>query len=173
MSAGVWDVLADCYDEMRSQAVPAAHGLEPTGLIEHGEPVDDYTPFHDMGPRAARCLLQVLPAEQLEDRQNLSPTLGALLRACVRAEGRVRLSGYGIGPQRVDERVSVEAMWVADPDLLEMEVHDRHDDACRCRELWDAVRERYDLDAQALPDEMSVRRRQWSHGELGTWLWWD
>nr|WP_250648888.1 MULTISPECIES: hypothetical protein [unclassified Actinomyces] len=173
VSVGVWDVLDACHDEMRSTTVPAAFGRGPTGLIEDGEPVDDYTPFHDLGPDGARRLLEVLPAAQLEDRQNLSPTLGSMLRACVRSRGRVRLSGYGIGPQRPDERVTVEALWVQDPDLLDLEVHEEHDDGCRCRELWDTVRRRYDLDAQGLPDEMRVCRRLWTRGEPGTWLWWD
>lgn len=171
--AGVWDVLAQCRDELRSIDVPTSHGLAPSGLIEDGEPLDDYTPFHDLGPAEARRLLEILPDEQLEDRQNLSPSLGSLLRACVRAQGRVRLSGYGIGPRRSDERVTVEALWVQDPDLLEMEVHDQHDEGCCCRQLWDTVRRRYDLDAQAVPDEMRACRRLRTTGALGTWLWWD
>ena len=137
------------------------------------EPFDDYTPFHDLGPQAAARLLEVLPEAQLADRQNLAPTLGSLLRACARADGRVRLSGYAIGPRRPDERVTVEALWIADPDLLDMEVHDEHDEGCCCRVLWDTVRERYGLDARALPDEMRPMRRQWTHGQVGTWLWWD
>ena len=136
-------------------------------------PVDDYTPFHDLGPQAAARLLQILPEAQLADRQNLAPTLGSLLRACARAGGRVRLSGYAIGPRRPDERVTVEALWISDPDLLRMEVHDEHDGDCRCRALWDTVRERYGLDARALPDEMRPMRRHRTHGPIGTWLWWD
>ena len=197
--AGVRPLLAACRDDLRSVGPPApAHpGPEPEGsdfdagfwggaedlggdaegpvLDEPGDdaPFDDYTPFHDLGPGAAARLLEVLPEAQLADRQNLAPTLGSLLRACARADGRVRLSGYAIGPRRPDERVTVEALWIADPDLLDMEVHDEHDGDCRCRALWDAVRERYGLDARALPDEMRPMRRQWTHGQVGTWLWWD
>ena len=98
---------------------------------------------------------------------------GSGVCALERADGRVRLSGYAIGPRRPDERVTVEALWIADPDLLRMEVHDEHDEDCRCRVLWDTVRERYGLDARALPDEMRPMRRQWTHGQVGTWLWWD
>ncbi len=150
-------------------------GAEDPVLDEPGDdaPFDDYTPFHDLGPGAAARLLEVLPEAQLADRQNLAPTLGSLLRACARADGRVRLSGYAIGPRRPDERVTVEALWIADPDLLDMEVHDEHDEGCCCRVLWDTVRERYGLDARALPDEMRPMRRQWTHGQVGTWLWWD
>ena len=197
--AGVRLLLAACRDDLRSVGPPApVHpGPEPEGpdfdagfwgddedlggdaeglvLDELGDdaPFDDYTPFHDLGPRAAARLLEVLPEAQLADRQNLAPTLGSLLRACARADGRVRLSGYAIGPRRPDERVTVEALWIADPDLLDMEVHDEHDEGCCCRVLWDAVRERYGLDARALPDEMRPMRRRWTHGPIGTWLWWD
>ena len=197
--AGVRPLLAACRDDLRSVGPPApAHpGPEPEGpdfdagfwgddedlggdaegpvLDELGDdaPFDDYMPFHDLGPRAAARLLEVLPEAQLADRQNLAPTLGSLLRACARADGRVRLSGYAIGPRRPDERVTVEALWIADPDLLDMEVHDEHDEGCCCRVLWDTVRERYGLDARALPDEMRPMRRRWTHGPIGTWLWWD
>ena len=197
--AGVRLLLAACRDDLRSVGPPApVHpGPEPEGpdfdagfwgddedlggdaeglvLDELGDdaPFDDYTPFHDLGPQAAARLLEVLPEAQLADRQNLAPTLGSLLRACARADGRVRLSGYAIGPRRPDERVTVEALWIADPDLLDMEVHDEHDEGCCCRVLWDTVRERYGLDARALPDEMRPMRRQWTHGQVGTWLWWD
>lgn len=197
--AGVRPLLAACRDDLRSVGppAPARPGPEPEGpdfdagfqgddedlggdaegpvLDEPGDdaPFDDYTPFHDLGPQAAARLLQILPEAQLADRQNLAPTLGSLLRACARADGRVRLSGYAIGPRRPDERVTVEALWIADPDLLDMEVHDEHDEGCCCRVLWDTVRERYGLDARALPDEMRPMRRQWTHGQVGTWLWWD
>lgn len=171
---GVWPLLAQCRDEIRATAIPAAHGLPPMGGIgPDGAPLDDYTPFHDMGPEVAAQLLEILPEDQLEDRQNLSPTLGALLRACAAAGGAVRLSGYGIGPQRPDERVTVEALWVADEDLLDLELSETHDARCRCTEAWARVRERYSLDADAIPDEISTRRRLWDHGEPGTWIWWD
>lgn len=171
--AGVWTILAACRDERRSTLIPASCGHRPGGLIVAGRPQEDYTPFHDLGAGAAQSLLERLPAGQLEDRQNLGPTLGAMLRACAASGGRVRLSGYGIGPQRPDERVTAEALWVADADLLELEVHERHSEHCRCRQLWQIVRSRYDLDAQASPDEVRTIPRNWTHGPQGTWLWWD
>ena len=144
-------------------------------LDEPGDdaPFDDYTPFHDLGPQAAARLLQILPEAQLADRQNLAPTLGALLRACARAGGRVRLSGYGIGPQRPDERVTVEGLWIADADLLALEISEIHDEYCACLALWETVRTRYELDAESAPDEVRFVYRHWKHGPLGTWLWWD
>ena len=174
VEAGVWHELARCRDDLRSTVIPAEYGHGPEGLIAaDGTPQDDYTPFHDLGPRVARRLLEILPAAQLQDRQNLAPTLGALLRACARAGGRVRLSGYGIGPQRPDERVTVEGLWIADADLLALEISEIHDEYCACLALWETVRTRYELDAESAPDEVRFVYRHWKHGPLGTWLWWD
>lgn len=146
---------------------------EPTGVDSKGAPLQDYVSFAGMDPGSAADLLKVLPPKALDDRQNQAPTLGALLRACVQAEGSVRLSGYGIGPQRSDERVSVEALWVSDQDLAEYEISPVHAPGCACRELWRRVSARYDLEAPALPDEVAWRRPWWAEGQAGWWLWWD
>ncbi|MDU0348453.1 hypothetical protein [Actinomyces sp. MRS3W] len=174
VKSGVWHELADCRDELRSTIIPGQFGFAPAGLItDDGRPVDDYTPFHDLGPGTARRLLEILPESQLADRQNLAPTLGALLRACVRARGRIRLSGYGIGPQRHDERVTVEGLWIEDPDLIDYLVDCEIADPDEEERFWEEVAERYCLDAEASPDEIKLLRRHWTHGPLGTWLWWD
>ena len=60
--AGVWHELVRCRDDLRSTIIPAEYGRDPDGLItDAGEPEDDYTPFHDLGPRTARRLLSILP----------------------------------------------------------------------------------------------------------------
>lgn len=178
VNAGVWLVLADFRDALRSDAIPAAFGHPAAGLIVDGVPRDDYTPFHGLDGSGAARLREAMKdtPEALTDRQNLSPSLGRLLDACEAAEGRMVLSGYGIGPQRNDERVTVEALWVADPDLLAMDVTDSHEAGCQCRDLWKAVRERYGLDAEAMPDEIRKCPRPASTQpptEMGWWMWWD
>lgn len=171
---GMWAALAPYCRVLRSGAEPTPRAPLPADpLGADGAPTQEYTPFDALGPEAARHLLEVLPPAQLEDRQNLAPTLGSLLRACAAANGSLLLSGYGIGPQREDERMSAEAIWVADRDLLAMTVSTTHDASCQCRELWRAVRTRYRLDAQCVPDEVSQRQRDWDSGPLGTWMWWD
>lgn len=170
---GMWQVIGDYRDRMRADLIPASHGMGPCSLVENGAPLEDYTPFHDLGPSAARRLLEILPREQMGDRQNLGPSLGACLRACVAGRGRMRLSGYAIGPQRLDERMTVEGMWLADRNLLDMDLCEVHEDGCQCRELWYAVRDCYSLDARCQPDEVRHALRYWNHGEEGTWLWWD
>ena len=52
VEAGVWHELARCRDDLRSTVIPAEYGHGPEGLIAaDGTPQDDYTPFHDLGPR--------------------------------------------------------------------------------------------------------------------------
>lgn len=174
VEAGVWHELCKCRDELRSVIIPTEFGHDPEGRItDDGVPEDDYTPYHDLGPRTARRLLDILPEAQLSDRQNLAPSLGVLLRACVGADGRVRLSGYAIGPQRSDERITAEGLWIEDPDLLDIAVEWAQDAERSHRAVWEVVRRRYDLDAESSPDEIRTMPRQWTYGPLGTWLWWD
>ncbi|AYD89901.1 hypothetical protein D4740_01680 [Actinomyces sp. 2119] len=136
-------------------------------------PAEDYVPFRGLDTATARELLSVLPGRALSDRQNRAPSLGALLAACASADGSVRLSGYGIGPQREDERLSVEAVWVGDTDLAEYKVDERHGPGCQCDSLWQAVARRYRLDAQDGPDEVLRTRPEWAGGAQGWRLWWD
>ncbi|WP_127841931.1 hypothetical protein [Actinomyces wuliandei] len=136
-------------------------------------PAEDYVPFRGLDAATARELLSVLPGRALSDRQNRAPCLGALLAACARADGTVRLSGYGIGPQRQDERLSVEAVWVGDTDLAGYEVDERHGPGCQCESLWRAVARRCRLDARCGPDEVLPTRPEWAGGAQGWWLWWD
>ena len=138
-----------------------------------GAPMSDYVPFRGMDAATAADLLARLPALALADRQNLSPSLKTMLRACAGADGRVRLSGYGIGPQRDDERLSVEALWVADADLQGYEVFAEHRRVCQCSALWERVKERYELDARCIPDDIVRTRPEWAGGGVGWWMWWD
>ena len=112
---GLWRLLEPWLDTPR--CLP---GESPLRLDARGAPESDYVPFRGMDAATAADLLSRLPAAALSDRQNLAPSLKSMLTACAGADGQVRLCGYGIGPQREDERLSVEALWVADtePSLL-------------------------------------------------------
>lgn len=162
---GLWPILLDLYDTGRDLTQGQGVDLDNTG------PSSDYVPFCEMNSKEAQTLLEVLPEDALEDRQNCAPSLRAMLQACVQGSGSVRLSGYGIGPQRYDERISVEALWVADEDLADLWISPTHAEGCQCRQLWDTVSSRYHLDAQGEPDEL--RRTQDPTGQAGWWLWWD
>ena len=165
---GLWHLLEPWLDAPR--CLPGETPLRTDAL---GAPMSDYVPFRGMDAATAADLLLRLPAPALVDRQNLSPSLRTMLTACAHADGRVRLSGYGIGPQREDERLSVEALWVADPDLQGYEVFVEHSRACQCSALWDRVKQRYELDAQGIPDDIVRTRPEWAGGAVGWWMWWD
>ena len=165
---GLWPLLEPWLDAPRR--LPGETALRVDAV---GAPTSDYVPFRGMDAATAADLLARLPVPALADRQNLSPSLESMLTACARADGRVRLSGYGIGPQRDDERLSAEALWVADADLQGYEVLVEHSRDCQCSALWERVRDRYELDAGCIPDDIVRTRPEWAGGAVGWWMWWD
>ena len=107
--------------------VPGLYGhsgwLDDTGirallrpLTASGSECSDYARVQGIGSAVAERLLALLPAEQLEDRQNNAPALGDLLSAAVAHPG-VRLCGYMIAPPRWDERLTIDAVLVPASDL--------------------------------------------------------
>ena len=107
--------------------VPGLYGhsgwLDDTGirallrpLTASGSECSDYARVQGIGSAVAERLLALLPAEQLEDRQNNAPALGDLLSAAVAHPG-VRLCGYMIAPPRWDERLTIDALLVPASDL--------------------------------------------------------
>ena len=107
--------------------VPGLYGhsgwLDETGirtllrpLAASGSECSDYVRVQGIGSAVAERLLALLPAGQLEDRQNNAPALGDLLSAAVAHPG-VRLCGYMIAPPRWDERLTIDAVLVPASDL--------------------------------------------------------
>ena len=107
--------------------VPGLYGhsgwLDDTGirtllrpLTASGSECSDYARVQGIGAPVAERLLALLPAEQLEDRQNNAPALGDLLSAAIAHPG-VRLCGYMIAPPRWDERLTIDALLVPASDL--------------------------------------------------------
>ena len=107
--------------------VPGLYGhsgwLDDTGirallrpLTASGSECSDYARVQGIGAPVAERLLALLPAGQLEDRQNNAPALGDLLSAAVAHPG-VRLCGYMIAPPRWDERLTIDALLVPASDL--------------------------------------------------------
>ena len=45
--------------------------------------------------------------------------------------------------------------------------------ACQCSALWERVRDRYELDAHSVPDDIVRTRPEWAGGGVGWWMWWD
>lgn len=138
--------------------------------------------YAGLGSEAAQALLERLPEDELVLRQNDSPTLGAFLRSAAAHPGVVELHGYCVGPDRADERFSVEGVLIYAHLELNVESFDyweeeetRHTDACECRELWRIAQEEYGLaDALRFPDEIGPFSARWRKDEYQCWrLWWD
>ena len=166
---GIWPLLANHLDTH-------LHPDHPEDLrtsMAAGTPDVDYIPLHGIDATTAKTLLDVLPTTALNDRQNLAPTLRTLLTACATANDQVHLSGYGISPKRPDERLSIDTIWIADPDLLEIKVHPQHRHDCQCDRLWAEIASRYHLDSLSMPDEILHTRPEWAPNTQELSLWWD
>ncbi|GAA1637067.1 hypothetical protein [Georgenia ruanii] len=177
--AGVWEVLApftmpryvpwtawegagEPPDEPGAAEAPAA--------VVAGAPTRDHVSWAGLDGAAAAELLDRLPSAQLLDRQNDAPELAAMLGAAAEHPGLVEVHGYGIGPQRCDERVTAEGLVVyAFADVV---VSPHHGPGCRCGELWGLVGDVLGLDGE-LPDELHRIRPPWAPHREGWWLWWD
>jgi hypothetical protein len=117
-------------------------------------------------------LLAVLPAVELDDRQNDAPTLGTLLRATVEHTDEVELHGYLVGPGRVDERLTAEGLYAyVEPDL---DITPGHHHGCECERLWALVQRDLGIDdAVRMPDSIAPRLNPWRPYEPCWSLWWD
>ncbi|MEU2200371.1 hypothetical protein [Isoptericola sp. NPDC019482] len=91
--------------------------LEP---VLTGSTTPGFYPFVALDERTAAGLLERLGEHELAtQRQNLGPTLGAVLRAVVRHPDRIRAQGYVVGPLRCDERITATGvLFRPDGDLL-------------------------------------------------------
>lgn len=130
--------------------------------------IGDYKRFTNLEGEDAAKLLKTLPTKALEDRQNDSPTLGSMLAACAANPGKVHLSGYMIGDSRTDERISVDAILVADPvasESRQLNVKEAH-------KVWTNYEEKLGLDAIGSPDEVYGAEESENHPR--SWvMWWD
>jgi len=68
------------------------------------------TQFDALPAREARKLLDLLPPEQRDDRQNLSPTFLQFVELGEKFPG-VYFHGYRVSPERSDERITLEGFY--------------------------------------------------------------
>ncbi|MDY2941691.1 MAG: hypothetical protein SOS98_05145 [Varibaculum sp.] len=150
-----------------------AEGADPPRDINLDE--DDYWPFSKMTHQQAKQLLERLPERALRDTQNNGPELGSLLRAAL--TGPIELSGYVIGPQRWDERLTVEAFtYWGRPNYHIVDPHcgQRHADDCQCRQLFRDIAAELSLSGyESDPDEILPVSDPRDPQRKGWWLWWD
>lgn len=136
--------------------------------VNPGMSIGDLKRFHNLGGQDAEKLLKVLPKEALEDRQNDSPSLGSLLSACAANPGKVHLSGYVVGDSRVDERVSVDTILIADNDASEY----RYLQEGEAFNIWRKYQGKLGLDSDCPPDEVYGAEENENHPR--SWvMWWD
>lgn len=143
---------------------------------QHGDggyPVEalDLIRFNGADAQAASVVAHSLPKDYLRtERHNDAPTIGTLLGAAQAHDGKIELGGYVVGQSRDDERVTVDAVDIYDPDLAgggEPETD------------WQVIAERYRLSGKApgvaleAPSEFTVVENKWRPGERAYRLWWD
>lgn len=165
LDSGVWNVV--------SKSEPSE-----IGTIIDGKPTTDYVRFNRLGSAGAQTLLDNLPAEALKERQNCGPELEGLLKACAAHQDKVLLSGYCIAPERTDERITVDAVWVSDelvPELEGLSVQEHHSRDCHCNRVWEAVAKHFNLNADAVPDDIAHRAAlgRTPQTSEGWYFWWD
>ena len=165
LDSGVWNVA--------SRSEP-----DEEGAIVDGKPTTDYVRFNRLGSAGAQTLLDNLPAEALKDKQNCGPELERLLKACAAHQDKVLLSGYCIAPERTDERITVDAVWVSDelaPELEGLSVKRSHDKNCHCKRVWEAAAKRFNLNADTMPDDITHRAALGRSPQTseGWYFWWD
>lgn len=121
--------------------------------------------FSTLDSEGAEKLLGVLPSMAYQDRQNEAPTLGKMLAACAANPEKVHLSGYMIDSSRWDERISVDAIHIADPSAVKNTILSGQD----AKDKWQQYREKLGLGDSEAPDEIYS-----TGGEDPGWtLWWD
>jgi hypothetical protein len=141
-----------------SQHVPYAYRELMGSTYENGSM--GLVRFAGMGSDQAQVLLGSVSRKQLAERQNESPTLGAILTSAADHPGRVEVLGYVVGPDRSDERLTADGVFVYDDTIT--------DEAT----AWETIRSRYGLrDAGAA--EVHREENPWRPGEKAWRLWWD
>lgn len=128
----------------------------------------NYGRFSKLDSEGAKKLLEVLPSIASQDRQNDAPTLGTMLLSCAANPGKITLSGYTIDESRWDERVSVDAIHIADPNAKD----GTRLSGQEARDKWHEYQEKLGLDAREAPDEIYCKKGE-GEGPAGWTLWWD
>ena len=103
-----WTVRIGLWEKLRNK-LATIEGQPP--LNGEGQPTTDFVCVNGITADEATWLIENLPTEQLNDRQNNGPTLKCLLNAAINIPGIV-LHGCLIGPQRSDERISIDTIEV-------------------------------------------------------------
>nr|WP_282921690.1 hypothetical protein [Mobiluncus sp. Marseille-Q7826] len=129
------------------------------------EEMVDYLPYSDGDAWLATQLLKVIPPNALDERQNYAPRVEDLLQLVAQHPAETFFSGYMIGPQRFDERLSIDTIFVS-PHLLGLGPDDEDPHGAY------AGLKRFELGEDACPDEVSVFYNRHLNRQLWR-FWWD
>jgi len=150
--------------------------LEPV-LGQHGFETPGFYRFSTLDAATARLLLgRLAPAYLVTERQNDSPAVGAFLDAVAAYPDRLRAHGYVVGPERCDERITVEGVLVRMDQEVDVDPGCRP--GCRCPDVVRYVEDELGLALPVPPHEV----RRWRGFDLAggpergqPWyrLWWD
>lgn len=166
-----------------------------TGVVDLVEPFvtsmpadpGDLTRFAGLDGTTAGLLLERLSADRLADRQNHAPTLGTLLGVAAAYPDEVELRGYLVGPERADERLTVEGLDLYGVGALlapeqagapiaatdvEADVR-RMDPDATAMLVWGLVQHLGVDDATGPPDAVTEQVTAWRPNETCWSLWWD
>ena len=119
------------------------------------------TRFKQADAALAQKLLDTVPGKNLEDeRQNLAPTVGNILKFVKKHPGQAGFDGYVVSGERPDERLSIDTVSVS-PELLGLGEDATADDAYENLHDWG-------LGEIAPPDETrwDAKQKRWN-------FWWD
>lgn len=124
----------------------------------------DYGPVYFAGADAvsAAMLEPELPPTNKAATHNDSPAAGAVLAAVQAEPGRYEFGGFIIGPDRTDERVSIESVHVY--------AHNQSDDPANRQAV---IAELASKMGGAPPDELDLVDVPWRPGERAWRAWWD
>ena len=141
------------YSEwVRADGSHAEHANGSTGLIY----------FAGLGGSDAAEVLAALPSRNRRDRQAAAaPTVESVLHAAAATGGKVEALGYVVGPERTDERVSVDGFYLFDA-LEETPTH-----------ALSVARNSYGITLTKAPDEAALVDVPWRPGEKAWRFWWD
>lgn len=161
VESGVWSTIVKHLSVAEDYQAP-----------QDASEVPDFVHFEGLKADLAQELLQKLTPENLQDCQNYGPTARSLLQACVDHPEEIELTGYYVGPSRLDERVSIEGF--VDYGHQEYEICMPHDLNCQCQTLWNALSKDYKLEGyEDTPDELFRLKPSWNPCRFGWWVWWD
>lgn len=118
--------------------------------------------FAGLGAGPAAAIRSTLTRIQLAEAQGDGPSLGTVLDSAIAHPGKVEVHGYAVGPDRSDERLTAEGVFIYDDTLT--------DEAAVTHAAW----AQYGLgDARTAPDEVHQVENPWRPGERAWRLWWD